>query len=100
MIELLIFEVMMAAVVTMDLVEYLVGSFPSFVDNCLGETLQTVTILDLLIEVCRSMFSDSFLFGPDKILELHHLCSQPVKLFHFLLDAELREFVVPIANCL
>lgn len=79
--------------VTMDLVEHMVSSLPSFVDNCLSDTLQTVTILYVLFEVCRSTISDSLLLGPDKILELPHLCSQPVKLIHFLLDAELWEYV-------
>jgi hypothetical protein len=81
----------------MDLVEHFVSSLSCFVGNCLGNTLQTVTVLNVFFEVCMSMSSDSLLLGPDKILELHHLCSQPVKLVHLLFNDELWEVLLMVS---
>jgi hypothetical protein len=88
----------MVTVVTMDLVEGVVCSFSSLVNNCLGKTLQTVAVLHVLLEVCLSVFRNGLLLDPDKILELLELCSHPVQFVHFLLDAELWELTILIAH--
>ena len=66
---------LMLAGVTMNLVDHMMSSFPSFVDECHSDTLQAVTLLDILFEVSGSMFSDGLLLNPNKEFELSHLCS-------------------------
>ena len=64
----IIFIITVAFMVTMDLVDGLVCCIASFIDNCLGKTLQAVTVLDLFLEVCMSMFINGLLLHPNKIL--------------------------------
>ena len=78
-------------IVTMKLAYDLVHSMTSLVGNCFDNTLQAITILDIMLIAIDSKFSNGLLLLVDKIFELFKLSPHPIKFGNVLFDAVLRQ---------
>jgi hypothetical protein len=78
-------------IVAMELAYDLVRSMTSSVGNCLENTLQAITILDIILIAIGSMFGNGLLLLVDEIFELFKLSPHPIKFGNVLFDAVLRE---------
>ena len=85
-------------VVRLNPVECILRGLLGFVEHNLGETFEAVTILDLLLAVCRIVLSDSLLLCPDEMLELLNLCFQRAQIVHILFNLRLWEVLIFMTN--